>query len=129
MGRSWKELTSVVLVFSMLALALPTSPAVAGWAPTRPALDGPRARLVSVLEREEIARTFAALGVDPVEAVRRVSGLTDAEAQLALERLDQVPSGGGAIEAVIGAALLIFFVLLLTDLLGLTHVFPFTKRH
>jgi hypothetical protein len=31
---------------------------------------------------------------------------------------------------IVGAGLLVFFVLLVTDILGLTHVFPFvTRRH
>jgi hypothetical protein len=30
---------------------------------------------------------------------------------------------------IVGAILLVFFVLLITDLLGLTDVFPFVKKH
>jgi hypothetical protein len=36
-----------------------------------------------------------------------------------------MPAGQGAIGVVVGAILIIFLVLLLTDLLGLTDVFPF----
>ena len=38
-----------------------------------------------------------------------------------------MPAGGDGIGALVGAAVLIFLVLLLTDILGFTHVFPFTK--
>jgi hypothetical protein len=43
-------------------------------------------------------------------------------AQLA-GRIDSLPAGGD----VIGAVVFVFLVLLITDLLGLTKVFPFTK--
>ena len=51
----------------------------------------------------------------------------DEVAQLA-ERIDSMPAGQGAVGAVIGAAVLIFIVLLITDLLGFTSVFPFTNK-
>ena len=125
----WKELTAIVVVFAFLCVFLPTSPAVAGWVPTRSALDGPKARLVTLLDREEITQTLESLGVDPAEAARRVAGLTDDEAQAALDKFDALPAGGdSAIGVIVGAVLLVFFVLLLTDLLGLTHFFPFTKK-
>jgi hypothetical protein len=128
-SRLRKELTAIVVVFALLCAFLPTSPAVAGWMPTRPALDGPQARLVTVLEREEVTRTLQSVGVDPAEAIRRVAGLTDAEAQAALDKFDTIPAGGdGAVGAIVGALLLIFVILLITDLLGLTHFYPFTKK-
>jgi hypothetical protein len=127
--KTWKELVSLVLILSLLCLALPTSPAVAGWAPTRGALDGPKARLVTMLERQDVAGAMQKLGLDPAEAVRRVAGLTDAEAQLALDRLDELPAGADSgIGTIVGAVLFVFIVLLITDLLGLTRFYPFTKK-
>ena len=38
------------------------------------------------------------------------------------DQIDSAPAGG-----IIGAILLVFFVLLVTDILGLTKVFPFTR--
>jgi hypothetical protein len=128
MPHEWKQPTSLLVILALLCLTLRTSPAVAGWAPTRSTLEGPQARLVTLLEREEIARTMEGLGVDAQEAVRRASGLTDAEAELVLERLESVPAGGdSAFGVIIGAVLVVFLVLLITDLLGLTHFYPFTK--
>jgi hypothetical protein len=127
--KMWKELASLVVILSLLCLALPTSPAVAGWAPTRSALDGPKARLVTLLERQEIVDAMQGLGLDPAEAIRRVQGLTDSEAQAALDRLDEMPAGAdSAIGTIVGAALFVFIILLITDLLGLTHFYPFTKK-
>jgi len=37
------------------------------------------------------------------------------------------PAGTGALGTVVGAIVLIFLVLLVTDILGFTKVFPFTR--
>ncbi|MDW7709891.1 MAG: PA2779 family protein [Deferrisomatales bacterium] len=128
MSRPWKELTSLLVVFAVLCLSLPTSPATAGWVSTRATVEGPQARLVSVLEREDVARALEAYGVDRAEAVRRVAGLTDAEAQRALDEWDRLPAAGNGVGVVIAAVLFIFIVLLITDILGFTNVFPFVKK-
>ncbi|MCI0366308.1 MAG: PA2779 family protein [Phycisphaerales bacterium] len=39
-----------------------------------------------------------------------------------------MPAGQGAVGAVVGVILILFLVLLLTDLLGLTDVFPFVNK-
>ncbi len=126
-ARSWKTPTALVLVFSFLCLSLPTSPAVAGWIPTRRVLS-PQERLATALERQEIADALRQLGIDPAEAHRRALGLSDAEAREALERLDTLPAGGDPLGMIIGSAVFVFVVLLITDILGYTDVFPFVKR-
>jgi cytochrome c1 len=87
-----------------------------------------RARVAAFLARDDVRRQMVALGVDPQEAVDRVAGLSDAEVQKIAGHLDRLPAGGDAIVAIIGAAVLIFLVLLVTDLLGLTHIFPFVHH-
>jgi len=92
------------------------------------AAEGERGRVAHVLAREDVRAQMVALGVDPVEAVNRVAGLSDAEVRQIAGHLDRLPAGQSAVGAVIGAALFIFLVLLITDLLGLTNVFPFVRR-
>lgn len=130
MGRqmAWRQATAFVVILSLLALFLPASPAMADWVSTRAAVEGPKARLVSLLERQEIAEGLRDLGVDPAEAKRRVAGMTDAEAKLAVDKLDSLPAAGDGVAVVIGAVLVVFLVLLITDILGLTRVFPFVKK-
>jgi hypothetical protein len=41
--------------------------------------------------------------------------------------MDQLPAGGDGIGTIVGAAVLVFLILLITDILGFTHVFPFVK--
>lgn len=82
-----------------------------------------RERLTSLLERGEVRARLEALGVDPAKAVERVAALSDAEAAQLAARLDELPAGGD----VLGAVVLIFLVLLFTDIMGYTKIFPFTR--
>jgi hypothetical protein len=68
-----------------------------------------------------------AQGVDPLEAQARVASLSDAEAVRLAGQVEHLPAGGNAIGVIVGAAVLVFIVLLITDILGYTDVFPFVK--
>ncbi len=87
-----------------------------------------RAQVRDFLLREDVQQQLAQLGVDPEEAARRVASLSDEEVQQIAGRLDELPAGEGFVGVVIGAALIIFLVLLITDLLGLTDVYPFVNK-
>jgi hypothetical protein len=52
-----------------------------------------------------------------------VAALTDAESAQVAAQIDQAPAGGD----VLGVIVTIFVVLLITDILGFTKVFPFTR--
>jgi hypothetical protein len=84
-----------------------------------------RDRLRSFFDREDVRAQMQANGISPEEAQARVASLSDSEVASIAGKLDQLPAGGDALGAVLGALLLIFLILLITDLLGLTHVFPF----
>lgn len=87
-----------------------------------------RDKVESFLARDDVREQLESLGVDPGEAQARVDSLSDQEAMQLAQQIDQMPAGQGAIGAVIGAAVLIFIVLLITDLLGFTSVFGFTNK-
>ena len=89
---------------------------------------GDRARVESFFLRDDVQKQLILLGVDPEEATNRVAGLSDGEIQQIAGRLDELPAGEGPIGAIVGAIVLIFLVLLITDLIGLTDVFPFVKK-
>lgn len=91
------------------------------------AVTNDRARLDDLVMREDIQRDLLAYGISPQEARARVAGLTDEEVIQVAGRLDQLPAGQGAFGVLVGAALFVFVVLLITDIAGLTKVFPFTK--
>ena len=68
--------------------------------------------------------TTTRAGVNPADAKARVASLTDDEAAQLASKIDNLPAGGDGVGALIGALLIIFIVLLITDILGVTHVFP-----
>jgi hypothetical protein len=105
----------------ILSLVLPL-PAHAGMVATESLLE--RERIATLLERADVQSQLQAYGVSPSEVKARVAALTDAEAAELAARLDDLPAGGVSI---LGAILIVFLVLLLTDILGYTKVFPFTK--
>lgn len=82
-----------------------------------------RAKIAEMLTRDDVQSELVKRGIDPVEAKSRVAALSDEEASSLATQLDKAPAGGG----IIGAIVLVFLVLLLTDILGFTKVFPFTR--
>jgi hypothetical protein len=90
--------------------------------------DVDRDRLRAFLDRAEVRDQLEALGVDSDIARARIDSLTNEEVSNIVDRLDQLPAGGDGFGALVGAALLVFIILLITDLLGLTDVFSFVKK-
>lgn len=78
----------------------------------------------SLLDRDDVQSQLRAYGVRVEDAKARIAALSDAEAADLTARIDSLPAGG---ESVLGVILIVFLVLLLTDILGYTKVFPFTK--
>ncbi len=89
---------------------------------------GDRARVIDFMARADVRAQLTELGVDPAVAVARVAALSDAEIRDIAGRIDQLPAGQDFVGAILSAALVIFLVLLITDILGLTDVFPFVRR-
>ncbi len=83
------------------------------------------AKISAALNRPEVLAQLEQMGVSKADAQARVAALTDEEAATLAKQIDSLPAGGD----VVGALLVIFFVLLVTDILGLTKVFPFTRSH
>lgn len=122
----------LLLVVSFALLDLTSQSARAGMIGTEALLgaeareDG-RARIAAFLDREDVRQVLVEQGVNPEEARARVAGLSDAEVQRIAGQLDRLPAGAGSLGTIVGAVVLIFLVLLVTDILGLTKVFSFTR--
>ncbi|WP_148255124.1 PA2779 family protein [Aidingimonas lacisalsi] len=82
-----------------------------------------RKRIDEVLSRQDVQEQLLAQGVDPAEVEARVDALSDQEVRDMADRLDDMPAGA----SVVGALFAVFVILLVTDILGLTDVFPFTR--
>lgn len=87
-----------------------------------------RAQVKDFLTREDVTQILTQYGVDPVEAQQRVDSLSTGELADIANSIDQMPAGASAVGAVVGAAVLVFLVLLITDIVGLTHVYPFVNH-
>jgi hypothetical protein len=121
---------SLFLIFSFLLFDFTVITAKAGIIGTETAIntlrgESSRSRITALFDRQEVREAFLKKGLDPVQAKNQIANLTDQEISQICKTLDQLPAGGDGIGTIVGAAVLIFLVLLVTDILGLTHVFPF----
>jgi hypothetical protein len=87
------------------------------------AADG-HARLAATLARADVVQALQARGVSVEQARERVAALSDAEAAHVADQIDHAPAG--AADA-LGVIVFIFVLLLITDILGFTKIFPFTR--
>lgn len=118
-----------ILILSMLGMSLTVPAAHAGLIGTAQVVqaeqrDEARTQLKDMLQRDDVAKELRNLGVDPAQVQARVDSLTDEEVQMLSQKMDELPAGGN----VLGVILFIFVVLLITDILGFTDVFPFVKK-
>jgi len=130
--RRKASFVSMLMVTVMLSITVPYQPLLAAMVPTEAIIDSNNAEeardyLKNLIFRNEIRRSLISHGIDPNEANARVDSLSDSEAIAVADRIEKLPAGGGGIGVIVGAALIIFLVLLLTDILGYTDVFPFVK--
>ena len=131
--KDLRRTLAIGLAILMAVMTLPAGLAQAKMVPTDQVIEqstssDDRTQVRDFLAREDVQQQLTLLGVDPEEAASRVAGLSDAEIQQIAGRLDELPAGEGAVGVVVGAILIIFLVLLVTDLLGLTDVYPFVNK-
>lgn len=81
-------------------------------------------RLMQLFGSEKVQEQLIAMGVSPSDAQQRLENMTDAEILEFSAKMDEMNTGSG----VVGALVFVFLVLLVTDLLGYTDVFPFVKK-
>jgi len=124
---------SFFLVFSLLVLDFSVQTAKAQMIGTNTVIaaqkqEANRERVTTFLGRGDVQQVMVKHGVDTAEARRRVASLSDSELTKISQAMEELPAGGDGLGAVIGAVVFIFVVLLITDLLGLTHVFSFVTH-
>lgn len=127
-----KPVSWLVLAFFLAAVS--PGYALAALMSTEDSLEsavGSKARhsLQRMLARDEVRAQLERWGLDPAEAQERIEALTDTEAVQMARQIENLPAGGNGVGAVIGAVLIVFLVLLFTDIAGFTNVFPFTKKN
>jgi hypothetical protein len=125
---------AIVVIAAFSALSIISAPARATMVGTGEIFkqnhrDILRERVNKLIERPEIQKYLVAWGVNPEEAKARIDSLSDEEIENISSKMDQLPAGGDAVGALIGAALIVFIILLITDILGFTNVFSFVRSH
>jgi len=118
---------------TMLLMSLPVQTVQAAMIRTETVLtlstvNDVRENLNQFLKREDVKAIMTAQGISPIEAKARVDSLSDAEIMQIADKMDQLPAGGSTFGVIIGAAVIIFIVLLITDILGFTDIFAFVKH-
>lgn len=112
------------LVVSIIGTGMPASSLAAIVSTEELHANVKRDQVTGFLERTEVRARMQDLGVDPAAARARVDALSDDEVASLAERIDGMPAGGSdALTAVV----VVFLVLIILDLLGITNIFPFTK--
>ena len=131
--RIFKKLVATAMAVLMVMNVAPIGLAQAKMVTTDQILEhadpgSDRERVESFILREDVQRQLVLQGINPEEAASRVASLSNGEIQQIAGRLDELPAGEGGVGAVVGAILIIFLVLLITDLMGLTDVYPFVNK-
>lgn len=122
--NSFHRCVARVLIVCMMAIGmpLPASAVIVTTDQVQAARDRDKVR--TFLDRAEVRAQLENLGVDANAARARVDALTDEEVSNLAARIDTLPAGG---DSFLGILFAVFIILLVTDILGLTKVFPFTR--
>lgn len=125
--NAFKRLVSALLIASVTMFGWPLY-AHAGIVSTDDAISAEasslnRAYVAGFLLRADVSKVLQEQGISLDAALERVKGMTDSEVALLAGRIDKAPAGG----EILGLIFTVFLVLLVTDILGLTKVFPFTR--
>ena len=127
--RNLSRFVSALLVLSVTLLSLPMT-AQGAMVGTQAVIAGEQAafdrdQLNAALERADVQQRLVAMGVDLKQAKERVAALTDNEVRELNAKVGDLPAGG--LDG-LGVIVFVFLVLLVTDILGYTDVFPFVNK-
>ena len=125
--NNFKRVTASVLIASTAMLGMPMV-AHAGVVSSTESMasaaqSDARAKVAAVLARADVRAGMAERGLSVEQAQDRVRAMSDDEVASLAGRIDQAPAGGD----ILGILFTVFIILLITDILGLTKVYPFTR--
>ena len=84
-----------------------------------------RTAVATALERADVREALLNYGVEPSQVQARVDSLSADEVHTLAQNIEQLPAAAGD---PLGILLFVFVLLLITDILGLTHIFPFVNH-
>ena len=131
--RKCAGILSPVLIAALIYTSVTTAPAAAGIVSTDQLIDtqtasDSRSKVAAFLAREDVRQQMESMGVDPRQVDTRLSALSDSEVSYLAERIDEMPAGQGVIGLIIVVGIVLFVVLLITDIIGVTNVFSFVNK-
>ena len=80
--------------------------------------------LQQLVARKDVLEALIACGISPVEAKARINSFSDAEIEQIVEKINQLPAGGGFANFAIVVALVIVIVFIIFEYTGVTNIFP-----
>jgi len=131
--RGFARSVSFFMILAMVFMTMPLQTVCASMVETETVLaitqaQNTRENILNLLERKDVQEAMIAHGINPLEAKARVDSLSDAEIMRIADKMDQLPAGGDGLGILVGTALIVFLVLLFTDIAGYTDIFPFVKH-
>jgi hypothetical protein len=132
-NRRFAKYVCYVVTMTMLLMSMPVQTVQAAMVRTETVLTlstakNVRENLSQFLKRDDVKAIMMAQGISPIEAKARVESLSDAEIMQISDKMDKLPAGGSTFGVIVGAAVIVFIVLLITDILGYTDIFTFVKH-
>lgn len=109
------------LLVICIAMPLPTQAAMVATDKALGTVE--REHVNQYLARADVQARLSQYGVNARDVQARIAAMNDDEVAQLAGKIDSLPAGGD----ILGVIVLVFLVLLLTDILGFTKVFPFTK--
>lgn len=114
-----KLIRSLLIALACMAVSLPGHSAMVGTAQIQN--DSVLVELGDLTQKRDwIREQLVTAGVSQPDATLRVAAMTDGQVQEIHQRIDEHPAGGNVI-------VIIGLVLVITDLLGYTDIFPFIR--
>lgn len=132
--RRFAKYVCYFVTMTMLLMSLPVQTLQAAMVKTETVLTlstakNVRENLNQFLKREDVKAIMMAQGISPMEATARVDSLSDAEIMQIADKMDQLPAGGtSTVGVIVIASVIVFIILLITDILGYTDIFTFVKH-
>jgi hypothetical protein len=77
-------------------------------------------QVLSYVDSAEVQNKLIELGVSPADAKQRIANMTAEELSALNSQMNEMPAGG-----IVGIVLTVMVVVVVTDLMGLTDVYPF----
>ena len=115
---------SVLFAVGVMSLSIPAQAALVG---TGQIISEASGQFVDQKEmqqkRDWIQAQLEEGGISPADSAQRVSSMSDSQVIQLHQRMDEMPAGAGAA----GTILLVFAILAVTDLMGVTDIFPFIR--